>query len=173
MYGVGLGMGRLLQRRDRKGRGCFVRLEGVGEELSCSPFSLIPLGCFAVPGLCSLFSCTLTLVSFPWFLVLLLAPHHGLTCLPFCLFYCFVWKGLPIFPAHIRMRPVSRGNWRCSLVGGATCGKTPFPGQLLIRTRCPYTSWNASRRMKAQQGGTLNTRASFGKFCRFHIQLDK
>ena len=24
-----------------------------------------------------------------------------------------------------------------------------------------------------QQGGTLNTRASFGKFCRFHIQLYK
>ena len=39
-------------------------------------------------------------------------------------------KEVPIVPAHIRMRPVSRGNWRCSLVGGATCGKTPFLGQL-------------------------------------------
>ena len=40
-----------------------------------------------------------------------------------------------------------------------------------LRTRCPYTSWNASRRMKAQQGGTLNTRASFGKFCTHLLRL--
>ena len=36
----------------------------------------------------------------------------------------------------------------------------------------PYTSWNASRRMKAQQGGTLNTRAPSRKTYRFHTQLD-
>lgn len=70
--------------RGRKGRGCFVRLEGVGEELSCSPFPLIPRGCFALPGLCSLALWLWAL--FPWFLVLLLAPHHGLTCLPFSVF---------------------------------------------------------------------------------------
>ena len=36
------------------------------------------------------------------------------------------------------------------LVKKATCGKTPFPGPLLIRTRCSYTSSNVSRWMKAQ-----------------------
>ena len=25
---------------------------------------------------------------------------------------CVVWKGFPAFPAHLRMRPASRGNWR-------------------------------------------------------------
>ena len=25
---------------------------------------------------------------------------------------CVVWKGFPAFPAHLRMRPVSRGNSR-------------------------------------------------------------
>ena len=30
------------------------------------------------------------------------------------------------FPAHLRMRPVSLGNSKRSLVGGATCGKTPI-----------------------------------------------
>ena len=29
---------------------------------------------------------------------------------------CFVWKGFRTFPAHLRMRPVSRGNSRRSLV---------------------------------------------------------
>ena len=28
------------------------------------------------------------------------------------LFPCFVWKGFPTFPVHLRMRPVSRGNSR-------------------------------------------------------------
>ena len=27
-------------------------------------------------------------------------------------FPCVVWKGFPAFPAHLRMRPVSRGNSR-------------------------------------------------------------
>ena len=37
--------------------------------------------------------------------------------LPSCLrqeglFPCFVWKGFPTFPVHLRMRPVSQGNSR-------------------------------------------------------------
>ena len=54
--------------------------------------------------------------------------------IPLCL------QGVPTFPAHLRMRPVSLGNSRRSLVGGATCGKTlisrstlnknPMPGHL-------------------------------------------
>ena len=32
-----------------------------------------------------------------------------------------IGKGFPTFPAHLRMRPVSRGNSRRSLVGGTTC----------------------------------------------------
>ena len=36
-------------------------------------------------------------------------------------FPCFVCKGFPTFTANLRMRPVSRGNSRCSLVGGTTC----------------------------------------------------
>lgn len=84
MYGVGLGMRRLRQRQrqkqQRKGLLCGIR----GEELSCSPFPLIPLVCVPLPGLCSL---ALWLWSlFPWFLVFLLAPHQGLTCLPFSVF---------------------------------------------------------------------------------------
>ena len=35
-------------------------------------------------------------------------------------FPCFVWKGHPTFPSHLRMRPVSQINSRRSLVGGAT-----------------------------------------------------
>lgn len=85
MCGVGLGMHRLRGRgrgRNRRGRGCFVGFRG--EELSCSPFPLIPLVCVPLPGLCSL---ALWLWSlFPWFLVFLLAPHQGLTCLPFSVF---------------------------------------------------------------------------------------
>ena len=57
-------------------------------------------------------------------------------------------------------------------MGVATCGKTPFSGPLLIRNRCPDTSSKASLWMKAQKEGALHTRASFGKFRRFHIQLD-
>ena len=55
-------------------------------------------------------------------------------------FPCFVLKGFPTFLAHLRMRPVSRGNSRRSLVGGATCRKAlisrsaldkhPMPGHL-------------------------------------------
>ena len=41
-------------------------------------------------------------------------------------FPCFVWKGFPDFPANLRMRPVSRGKSRRSLVGCATCRKTPI-----------------------------------------------
>lgn len=76
--------------RDRKGRGCFVRLEGVGEELSCSPFPLIPRGCFALPGLCSLFSCALTLGSFPLVFSSPFSPSSRPDMPPF---FCFLICG--------------------------------------------------------------------------------
>ena len=49
--------------------------------------------------------------------VLFLLWLHPFSLLPSCsrqegLFPCFVWKGFPAFPAHLRMRPVSRGNSR-------------------------------------------------------------
>ena len=39
-----------------------------------------------------------------------------------CVIPCVVWKGFPAFPAHLRMRPVSRGNSRraSSSFGGLT-----------------------------------------------------
>ena len=35
-------------------------------------------------------------------------------------FPCVVWKGFPAFPAHLRMRPVSRGNSRRATWGQAS-----------------------------------------------------
>ena len=62
--------------------------------------------------------------------------------LPSCLrleglFPCFVWKGFPTFTAHLRMRPVSRGNSKRRLVGGVTCRKTPFSGLTLEKNLMP------------------------------------
>ena len=62
--------------------------------------------------------------------------------LPSCLrleglFPCFVWKGFPTFPAHLRMRPVSRGNLRRRLMRGVTCRKTPFSGPTLEKNLMP------------------------------------
>ena len=68
---------------------------------------------------------------------------------------CFVCKGFPTFPAHLRMRPVSRGNSRRSLVGGDTCRLTPISGPLLKRNRCPNTSSKETLWMKAQHEGAL------------------
>ena len=62
--------------------------------------------------------------------------------LPSCLrqeglFPCFVWKGFPTFPAHLRMRPVSRGNSRRSLKGHTTCRKTPIPWSTFDQNQTP------------------------------------
>ena len=45
---------------------------------------------------------------------------------------------------HLRMRPVSRRHSRRGLVGGSTFRRTPIPGPLLRRTRCPDTSPNST-----------------------------
>ena len=46
-------------------------------------------------------------------------------------------QGVPTFPAHHRMRPVSLGNSRCRLVGGATCRKTPISWCTLTKNLMP------------------------------------
>ena len=50
---------------------------------------------------------------------------------------CFVWKGFRTFPAHLRMRPVSRGNSRRSVVGGVTCLNTPNSRPTLEKNPMP------------------------------------
>ena len=42
-----------------------------------------------------------------------------------------VWKGFPAFPAHLRMRPVSRGNSRRATWAGPQAERPRFPGPLL------------------------------------------
>lgn len=84
MCGVGLGMRRLRprQRQEQERKGLLCGIQG-GRTLLLSLPS-VPLVCVPLPGLCSL---ALWLWSlFPWFLVFLLAPHQGLTCLPFSVF---------------------------------------------------------------------------------------
>ena len=39
-------------------------------------------------------------------------------------FLCFVWKGIPTFPLHLKRRPVSQWNLTGTLVGHATMPKT-------------------------------------------------
>ena len=46
-------------------------------------------------------------------------------------------KGFPTFPAHLRMRPVSRGNSRRSVVGGVTCRNTPISRPTLEKNPMP------------------------------------
>ena len=53
------------------------------------------------------------------------------------LFPCFVWKGFPTFPAHLRIRPVSRVNSRHSVVGGVTCRNTPISRPTLEKNPMP------------------------------------
>ena len=53
------------------------------------------------------------------------------------LFPCFVWKGFPTFPVHLRMRPVSRGNSRHSVGGGVTCRNTPISRPTLEKNPMP------------------------------------
>ena len=40
---------------------------------------------------------------------------------------CVVWKGFPAFPAHLRMRPVSRGNSRRATWVGPQAERPRFP----------------------------------------------
>ena len=48
-----------------------------------------------------------------------------------------VWKGFPAFPAHLRMRPVSRGNSRRATWVGPHAERPRVPGPLLRRKRGP------------------------------------
>ena len=66
-----------------------------------------------------------------------------------------VWKGFTAFPAHLRVRPVSRGNSRLATWVVPLAKRPRFPGLLSIRTRCPDTSLKATLWMKAQHEGAL------------------
>ena len=72
-----------------------------------------------------------------------------------CRFSCFVWKGFPAFPAHLRMRLVSRRNSRLALCVVPHAEWPRFPGPLLRRTRCLDTSLKATLWAKAQHKGAL------------------
>ena len=45
---------------------------------------------------------------------------------------CVVWKGFPAFPAHLRMRPSSRGNSRPATWVVTHAERPRFPGPLFI-----------------------------------------
>ena len=50
---------------------------------------------------------------------------------------CVVWKGFPAFPAHLRMRPVSRGNSRrATWVGPQAVGMQPWALSLPDKELC-------------------------------------
>ena len=68
---------------------------------------------------------------------------------------CVVWKGFPAFPAHLRMRPVSRGNSRRATWVGPHAERPRFPGPPLRRTRGPDPSSKATLGGKAQHEGAL------------------
>ena len=68
---------------------------------------------------------------------------------------CVVWKGFPDFPAHLRMRPVSRGNSRRATCVVPHAERPRFPGPLLRRTRGPDPSSKATLWVKAQHEGAL------------------
>ena len=72
-----------------------------------------------------------------------------------CRFPCYVWKGFPTFPARLRMRQVSRGNSRHSLVGGAACQKTPIPWSALDKNPMAEPNSKAILWNKAQHEGAL------------------
>ena len=57
--------------------------------------------------------------------------------------------------AHIKMRPVSRGNSRHSLVGGATCQKTPITWSALDKNLMAEPISKAILWMKAQHEGAV------------------
>ena len=63
--------------------------------------------------------------------------------------------GVPGFQAHLRMRPVSRGNSRRATWVGPHSERPRFPGPLLRRTRVPEPSSKATLWVKAQHEGAL------------------
>ena len=68
---------------------------------------------------------------------------------------CLVWKGFPAFPAHLRMRPSSRGNSRPATWVVTHAERPRFPGPLLRRTRGPDPSSKATLWLKAQHEEAL------------------
>ena len=66
-----------------------------------------------------------------------------------------VWKGFPAFPAHLRMRPVPRGNSRRATWVGPQAERPRFRVPLLRRTRGPDPSSKATLWVKAQHEGAL------------------
>src|SRR5574341_255897 len=85
---------------------------------------------------------------------------------------CFVWKGLPTFRSHLRMRPVSRRHYRSGVVRGFAFRSTPISRSPLDNKPMP------GHLSELQPVNEVNTkgqflRTSFGKNPRFQIQLDK
>ena len=70
-------------------------------------------------------------------------------------FPCVFWKGFPAFPAHLRMRPASRGNSRRAPWVVPHAERPRFPSPLWIRTRCPDTSSKATLWVKLPFEGAL------------------
>ena len=66
-----------------------------------------------------------------------------------------VCKGFPTFPANLRMRPVSRGYSRHSLVDGDTCRKTPIPWSALDKNPMAEPNSKAILWIKAQHEGAV------------------
>src|SRR5574340_572854 len=85
---------------------------------------------------------------------------------------CFVWKGLPTFRSHLRMRPVSRRHSRRGLVGGSTFRRTPISRSPLDKNPMPGPLSELQPVNAVSTKGQF-FRASFGKNPRFQRQLDK
>ena len=86
---------------------------------------------------------------------------------------CVVWKGFPAFPAHLRMRPVSRGNSRRSLVVGATCRKTPISLSALDKNPMLGHLFEGNPVDEGTKRRGLTPSCIVGKARKFHIQIDK
>ena len=71
------------------------------------------------------------------------------------------------------MRPFSGGNSRRSLVGGATCRKTPMVWSNLDKNPMPGHHFEGNPVDEGTTEGLLNSRASSRKTHRFYTQLDK
>ena len=64
-------------------------------------------------------------------------------------------EGVPDLPAHLRRRPVSRGNSRLATWVVSHAERPRIPHPLLKRTGCPDTSSKATLCKKAQHEGSL------------------
>ena len=62
-----------------------------------------------------------------------------------------VWKGFPAFPAHLRMRPVSRGNSRRATWVGPQAERVGFK----VNVRCNVGLINFVRRFAAESLGFI------------------